>query len=376
MGGRCRVDGHLGQPDHPLLDDGHEQGSRVVVRTQLRDVVAAYGGAVGDPVDRRVQGRVHPAVLQAQLDQFVEVAVPGGPDGDGRFLSVCPHGLILPCRVKDTEPVRAVVAVLRYPLKSAQGEQLVAVHLDRDGLQSDRTWACIDVDDGTVGSAKHPGRWGRLLQVEATVDPNGGSEVIVGVHGRRAIAGSRQADELLSEHLQRPVRLTQDVPDQARMHRQLPDDPGLVPQWMNDAAAGQEMVTEVSGARPGGRFVDFGAVHLVTTGALARLARQVGRSIVDAACFRPNLCLDAPRDPAPGQELRIGDVVLRVVLPTPRCIVPALHPDPATPLDRHLLTTLARDHQTAVGDVGRAACFGVYAEVLQPGRIGVGQAVR
>jgi len=113
------------------------------------------------------------------------------------------------------------------------------------------------------------------------------------VHGRRAIAGSRQADELLTKHLQWPVRLTQDMPDRARLHRQLPDDPGLVPQWMGDAAAGQEMVTEVSGARPGGRFVDFGAVHLVTTGALARLARQVGRSTVDATRFRPNLCLDA-----------------------------------------------------------------------------------
>lgn len=270
----------------------------------------------------------------------------------------------------------AVVAVLRYPLKSAQGEQLEAVQVDRDGLQSDRAWACIDVDDGTVGSAKHPGRWGRLLQVDATLDPNGGGEVAVSVHGRRATAGTRRADELLTELLQRPVRLTQDVPEQARLHRQLPDDPGLVPQWMDDTSAGQELVTEVSGARPGGRFVDFGAVHLITTGALDRLARQVGRSSVDPTCFRPNLCLDAASDPVPGQELRIGDVVLRVVLPTPRCIVPALHPDPATPLDRQLLTTLARHHQTIVGDLGRAACFGVYAEVLQPGRINVGQAVR
>jgi len=49
------------------------------------------------------------------------------------------------------------------------------------------------------------------------------------------------------------------------LHRQLPDDEGLVPEWMSDATAGQEMITEVSGARPGGRFVDFGSVHLVTT---------------------------------------------------------------------------------------------------------------
>ncbi len=70
----------------------------------------------------------------------------------------------------------------------------------------------------------------------------------------------------------------------------------------------------MSGAAPGGRFADFGAVHLVTTGALARLAQQAGRASVDASQFRPNLVLDAPQDPEPGQELRIGDVILRVVL--------------------------------------------------------------
>jgi len=96
-----------------------------------------------------------------------------------------------------------------------------------------------------------------------------------------------------------------------------------VPDWMTGAVPGQEMVTEVSGARPGGRFVDFGPVHLLTTGALAELAGQLERASVDATRFRPNLVLDALRDPVPGQELRIGDVVLRVVLPTPRCVAPA-----------------------------------------------------
>jgi len=107
---------------------------------------------------------------------------------------------------------------------------------------------------------------------------NGTATVTVAVAGRRAVAGSAEADAALSRHLGRSVRLTQVVPEQAMLHRQLPDDEGLVPEWMSDATAGQEMITEVSGAQPGGRFVDFGAVHLVTTGALERLARQLGRA--------------------------------------------------------------------------------------------------
>jgi hypothetical protein len=60
---------------------------------------------------------------------------------------------------------------------------------------------------------------------------------------------------------------------------------------MSEAIPGQEMITAVSGARPGGRFVDFGAVHLLTTGALDLLARQLGRPVVDASRFRPTSSL-------------------------------------------------------------------------------------
>src|SRR5664280_929450 len=82
--------------------------------------------------------------------------------------------------------------------------------------------------------------------------------------------------------------------------------PGLVPEWMTGATPGQELVTEISGARPDGRFVDYGAVHMLTTGALAGLARRLGRSAVDAARFRPNLVLDAARDPSPVRSCRSG----------------------------------------------------------------------
>ncbi len=274
----------------------------------------------------------------------------------------------------ETAWVGHVVSLFRYPLKSARGERLRAVSVDVEGVRGDRSWACLDDADGTVGSAKHPDRWGRLLGVTARVDEPS-SEVVVQVQGRRALAGSEQADALLGEYLGRPVRLTRSVPEQARLHRRLPEEQGLVPDWMDGVVPGQELVTEVSGARPGGRFVDFGPIHLVTTGAPTELAEQLERASVEAARFRPNLIVDAPHDPVPGQELRIGNVVLRVVLPTPRCVVPGLE-DEGQAVDRQLLSALARHHRTVVGDLGRAACFGVYSEVLHPGKLTLGQVVR
>jgi uncharacterized protein YcbX len=63
--------------------------------------------------------------------------------------------------------VGQVVSVLRYPLKSAQGESLDEAGVEPGGLAGDRSWACLDAHDGTVVSAKHPRRWGRLLGVGA-----------------------------------------------------------------------------------------------------------------------------------------------------------------------------------------------------------------
>lgn len=271
-----------------------------------------------------------------------------------------------------------VMRVLRYPLKSARGERLDTAYLEAGGLCGDRSWACIDVADGTVGSAKHPRRWGALLQAQATlVGGRGGDEsaVVLYVAGRTLLAGGDEADAALSALVGREVRLSRNVPTGARLHRLLPDQPGMMPEWMTGAVPGREMVTDIAGARPGGRFVDFAAVHLVTTGALAELAQRLGRSAVGAERFRPNIVMDAPADPEPGQQLLVGDAVLRVLMPTPRCVVPALE-HREEPADRALLAVLARDYRADVQGRGRAACFGTYAEVLEPGRVRVGQHVR
>lgn len=272
--------------------------------------------------------------------------------------------------------MQTVVALRRYPLKSAQGEVLGAADVESTGLRGDRTWACIDRLDGTVGSAKHPRRWGRLLNVGTTTQ-DGAPEATLTLHveGTALRAGSAEADAGLSNYLGRPVRLSRQSPPDARVHRTLPDDAGMVPDWMEDIRPGQETITAVAGAGRVGRFVDYGAVHIVTTGALSALSERVGGTGVDAARFRPNLVIDAPRDPEPGQELRLGDVVLRVILPTPRCVIPGLS-QAELPADLSILKALARHYRVPVGGLGRAACFGTYADVVQTGQLRLGQVVR
>lgn len=266
--------------------------------------------------------------------------------------------------------VPTVVALRRYPLKSARGETLHAAEVEPSGLRGDRAWACVDEADGTIGSAKHPRRWGRLLEVAGA----GEAELTVTVGGRAFRGGSAEADAALSAHLGRAVRLTRSVTPGARLHRRLPDEAGMIPEWMAGVAPGEELVTDVAGAALTGRFVDFAAVHVVTTGALAALGERGGMPAVPAVRFRPNLVIDAPRDPGPGEEIRLGDVVLRVVSPTPRCAIPGLGQE-GLPADPAVLRTLAAHYRIPVPGLGRAACFGAYAEVIRPGRVEVGQRV-
>jgi uncharacterized protein YcbX len=265
-----------------------------------------------------------------------------------------------------------VRALLRYPLKSARSEALTSIELTTEGLPGDRMWACIDATDGTVASAKQPRRWGRLLEVAATTD---GPDVVLHFGGTSLPAGKPETDAALGAFLGRPLRLSQVLPDQARLHRLLPDEPGMTPDWLADAQPGQDLVTGIAGTRPGSRFLDYGPVHLVTTGALDGLARELGRTTVEAIRFRPNLVVDAARDPEPGAQVQVGDAVLRILMPTPRCIVPSLA-HLAAPADAGLLKQLARGHRRELPGLGRAACFGVYAEVVRPGVVSVGDPVR
>jgi uncharacterized protein YcbX len=260
--------------------------------------------------------------------------------------------------------------IWRYPVKSAQGEPVARVFVGVDGPDGDRLWAAVSAD-GIVVSAKSPRRWGRMLYVAASVVSTAdGGEVVIRVPGREPLrAGTGPADEALSSWLGERVRLTREVPPHARLHRLWPEEPGMIPEWAGDAGTGEEEVTEIAGAVVGGRFVDFGAVHLVTTGALDDLRRAGAPA--DVRRLRPNLVLSLDREPAPGDRVQIGaGVMLRILVPTPRCAVPAAA-QPGLGRAPEVLRAIGR-HRTEIPGLGRAACFGTYAQVLSPGTVAVG----
>lgn len=220
------------------------------------------------------------------------------------------------------------------PLKGACHADLAHVHVEPTGPRGDRLFCLLEADrDHVLRTVDNPS----MVLVAASLDgpwltvttPKGGpltgeptptGEVVEADYwGRRArleVMASDHAD-LLGEHLGRPVRL-------ARI-------------------------------RSAGEVVYGGSVSMVTTGALRDLGEE------QAARFRATLTIEADRDPEPGSLLRLGETVVRVRGPIPRCRVVDINCETGE-LDTRHLHTLAR-RERPEGEVP----FGVDADVVTPG---------
>lgn len=263
-----------------------------------------------------------------------------------------------------------VVAVLRYPMKSMRGEAVHSIHIDARGLAGDRRLALIEQETGLVASAKQPGKWGRLLQCQATL-PDDGVVRITLPSGRSVRADDPGIDSLLSEYVERDVVLSATSPEDPHLEREWPPVVGLAPA---EVIASGHQITAMASAAPG-TFFDYAPVHLLTVSTLAAL-RAGGDDPFDALRFRPNLILDTPGEGFVeqqwlGRQLSLGDgVVLEVIEHTPRCAVPSLAQGDL-PRSPEVLRTVVAKNRVSI-DGRRFGCVGVYARVVQGGVIRAG----
>ncbi|MEV0378964.1 MOSC domain-containing protein [Nonomuraea sp. NPDC050643] len=243
----------------------------------------------------------------------------------------------------------------RYPVKSMLGEEVAESEVTERGLAGDRARAVLDVATGKIASAKNPRLWRGLLTVEGAAPPG---------------------DAELSELLGREVRLIDVPPEGAEFERSVPE---------RVLAEGIEAevpytVGTLGGAAPAGTFFDFAPIHLITTSAVGRIGALSPRGHVEALRYRPNLVIATEAEGFvendwAGRELRIGDeVVLHVIVASPRCAIPTLAHG-SLERDTEALRTVARHNRVPVFDLGPQACAGAYARVLRPGRIRKGDRV-
>jgi uncharacterized protein YcbX len=273
----------------------------------------------------------------------------------------------------------SVAALYRYPVKSMLGEAVESVAVSPAGLSGDRAYAVLD-GTGAVGSVKHPRKWGGLLACRSRWGRDGRVEVEL-PGGATHPAGAPDLDAGLSALLGRRVRVSAEPPEEGRLERAVPAFEGGLPEVARASASVDGTGEAITvGSVASGTFFDFGRVHAVTTSSLAALRAAHPAGDADPRRFRPNLVLDTgdtpgfPEDAWHGRRLRVGGALLRVVAPTPRCVVPALRHG-GLPADPGVTRAVAREHRIPAFDVGRPACLGVYLDVLEPGTVRLGDPV-
>lgn len=241
------------------------------------------------------------------------------------------------------EAVGTVAKLWRYPVKSMRGEQPASAALDRRGLVGDRKWAVWDAE-GRFGSCKNTNRFRRMdglldfttAYPEDPTDPATCAPQLVAPDGASYPVPSAAADEAVRSHLGRSdVRI------------------------MAEAEVPHH---------------DSAPLHLLSTATLDWYREALEDVPTDERRLRPNLVVHLPgaaafaEDAWDGRQVRIGEgpdaVVARWKKLTERCRTLNVAQDDLPYTSRGLKALSGRDLN-----------LGVYLEVLQGGRVRVGDAV-
>jgi uncharacterized protein YcbX len=121
------------------------------------------------------------------------------------------------------------------------------------------------------------------------------------------------------------------------------------------------------------RLADDAPVSLMSGASLAALAPALDGSVPDPRRFRMTIAIDGAaaweEHGWGGREIEAGGALLRGIKPVPRCVVTTRDPDSGS-TDQPVLAALAQLR----GKQG--VTFGIWCDVLAPGRVRIGDAVR
>ena len=263
----------------------------------------------------------------------------------------------------------STLSLWRYPVKSMMGEELSATEVTQAGLLGDRAYALIDGSDGKVATAKNPRKWPEMFNFRAalveTPRTRGQLPAVRITLADVTIVDSEQADvgQILSKALKRDVTLSTTATRTATAEEYWPDIAGL---------DHRDTVTDFG--LPEGTFFDCAFVHLLTTATIDRLRTLYSDGRFEVRRFRPNIVVEVANGEKDfvengwvGKVHAIGDSVrLSITGPCPRCVMTTLAQGDL-PKDAGILRAAVQHNQGGVG---------VYASVLQGGKVRRGDAVR
>jgi uncharacterized protein len=261
----------------------------------------------------------------------------------------------------------------RYPVKSMLGEQLTVTEVTESGLFGDRAYALRDASDGKIATAKNPSKWPNLFDYEAALSGSATAgeklppALITRPDGTTINTEQPNAARILSVALKREVRLEK-IERTGASTQETSEE-----YWLDmEGLEHRDTVTDFN--LPEGTFFDTATVHILTTGTLQRLHELYPAGRFAVPRFRPNVVIGLTDGSSGfvenawlGRIVAIGESVrLRVDLNCARCVMTTLAQGDL-PKDPGILRTAAQQNQVNVG---------VYASVLQGGKIRRGDSIR
>jgi uncharacterized protein len=238
------------------------------------------------------------------------------------------------------------------PVKGMRLQAATEVELGEHGVTGDREFLVVGADDKLVLTSRAPEMmriepaWDRAGNVLTLAFPDGrvvreapepGAPATTRTYDGRELPGwivPGRISAALSGFLGRPVQLFKRAPE----HHGTDDEPVTL---MSEASL-QALAPELNGTAPDPRRFRM-TITITGTDAWAEHAWR-------------------------GQQVAIGEALLRVIAPVPRCVVTTRNPESGA-TDARILHALARLRGN--NDI----TFGVWCEVPRPGRVHVGDVV-
>lgn len=250
----------------------------------------------------------------------------------------------------------AVSCLSLTPVKGMRLHHPRDIMLEERGVGDDRRLYVVDERGRLCGGA----RLGRLVQVRPSYDDEARWLALDLPDGRR-VEGTVALGEAVTTRFYLGRRVTGRLVE-GPWNATLSDFAGKPVQLVR---------TELPG-----EGTDVHPVTLLGQASVAALARHAGRGEpLDARRFRMLVTFTGgsayDEDAWDGQRVRLGDAVVRARGPVPRCAVTTRSPDTGRK-DFDALQAIAAAR--GVGADGTVD-FGVYAEVVEPGRVRVGDPV-
>lgn len=276
----------------------------------------------------------------------------------------------------------AVQELWRFPVKSMEGERVERVAVGLHGVEGDRLWAVRDVRGGAITGAKQVPA---LLRCRARFlrEPTLGEVGTVAVRfpdGAELESRDPEIHRRLSELGGRDLRLSALPSARVAAHFRGAQATRAELRRIFDLGP-EEPLPDLSVfplgkllelaryASPPGTYVDAYPLHVVTTASLRELSRRSGAEL-ESVRLRPSVLLDVEGEGLVetawvGASLQRGALVARVEMQTVRCGMPARE-QAGLPADRRVTAAIARHADR---------CVGVYASVLRPGPLAVGESL-